>query len=276
MMESVRRVCSRLAALGACLAALGGTACRAEQSPAPQYINLAPLPGAGLALNPAGRPDGQGAMQINIPVAYTPGDGFINLGAYSGQFEGRRSDPAWNNGTGVLGLGFGTTHRLYASVMAVSSCLFSDSKAVSVQFQLAEESEGAPALSIGAQDLLDKEHDDFSEDHQTGVGYYAVATRGFALGDRQVYGTLGYGFGRFLNRPFGGVCAPLSDQFSLSAEYDGFQVNAGLGWRPGGRLSNTTILAAYNGKAGPLVGIQTAGRANGWWAVPIALVLLRE
>jgi len=276
MLSSVNQSTRVFLALSACLIGAPAATCRAEKSPAPQYINIAPLPGAGLALDSEGRPDGQGAMQVNIPVAYTPGADFVNVAAYSGQFEGHQSRPPWNNGTGVLGMGFGSWPRCYVSMMAVSSCLFSDSKAVNAQVQLTRESANSPALAVGVQDILDKEHGDFSDAHNTGAGYYAVATKAFGVGGRTLYGTLGYGTGRFLDKPFGGLCAPVSDHLSLAAEYDGFQLNAGLGWRPGGRFSETTILAGYNAEAGPLVGVQTTGKASGWWAIPILLAFLRR
>ena len=39
----------------------------ARQDPDPQYTNISPLPGGGVAIDRDGNPDGAGAFQINIP-----------------------------------------------------------------------------------------------------------------------------------------------------------------------------------------------------------------
>jgi hypothetical protein len=161
--------------------------------------------------------------------------------------------------------------------MAVSSIIFNDSKAVSAQLQVVEESERSPAIAIGAQDILDKESKDFSAVATTGVGYYGVATKQFTLSGKNVHATLGYGSGRFLSTVFGGISVPLSDQFSFAAEYDGFQFNTGVGWRPWGRHSKFTVLGAYNGEAGGLFGAQATGDdVSPLWAIPLALLLMRD
>ena len=233
----------------------------AAEEPSTQFANMAPLPGAGIALSPRGEPDGAGAVQINIPVAYTPGANQSNLGFYGGSHIGEFS-PTLPNGTGVFGAGFGGFPRVYFSAMQVSSLVFADSKALSVQLQAVEESERVPAMAFGVQDLLRKER-------WTGASqaYYGVATKAFALSDRNLHVTLGYGTGRFLDRFFGGVSVPLGEKFNAAIEYDGFQLNEGIAWRPGGRFGSITILASYNNRCGLLFGAGAAGR------VPTALQL---
>jgi len=161
-----------LAALAISIFCLVGTACHAKKPPAPQYVNVAPLPGSGLALDSEGKPDGQGAMQINIPVAYTPGSDFASISAYAGQFARRdKSHPDWANGTGTLAFGFGKWPRVYGSAMAVSSLIWTDSKVLSGQMQVVKETERSPAIAIGAQDILNKEQNDFGATRNTGVSY---------------------------------------------------------------------------------------------------------
>ncbi len=244
----------------------------AKTAPDVQYANVSPLPGGGAALNSIGESDGLGALQINIPVAYTPGSGYTNLGLY----EGGYLDKTRGNGSAVYGMGFGKWPRLYISGLAVSSIIFSDSKACNAQLQFVKETNSVPALAIGAQDILNKEKPDSTAILNSGIGYYGVATKQFKLGQRDVYGVLGYGAGKFCDSIFGGVSTPLSDKFTFTTEYDGYQFNTGLAWRPTGRKSPITILAAYNDQTGSLIGTQITGKVSGWWAIPIMLLSIRN
>lgn len=211
-----------------------------DNLPSPQYANIAPLPGAGIALNSAGDPDGLGAMQVNIPVAYTPQMGYISASISEGAYPDiPRTE--FENGTGVFALGFFNKPALYASGMQCSSIL-DESKCLSFQMSLLRESRRQPGLAIGVQDLLEKE--------ARMQSVYFVTTKEFAAKDRRVFATVGYGGGRFLNLPFAGVSTPLSESTNLAVEWDGYQFNAGVGWRPGGRHGWFTFLTAYNGRAG--------------------------
>ena len=246
------------AALVSCLIACGAAAAK---TPSTQFVNIAPLPGGGYAINAQGEPDGSGAVQVNIPVAYTPGANQSNLGAYGGSHIGQFSRKL-PNGSGMFGAGFGGFPRVYFSAMQVSSLLFADSKALSVQLQVAEEAPRRPALAFGSQDLLNKEQ-------ETGESrsYYGVATKSFPLSKSSLHVTLGYGTGRFLDRPFGGVSVPIGHKLNAAIEYDGFQMNEALAWRPGGRFGSVTLLVGYNHRCGVLIGAGIAGR------VPTALQL---
>lgn len=258
------------------LAALLNSSCHAVLPPPEQYVNIAPLPGGGMALNSEGKPDGQGAMQVNIPVAYTPGENFFSLGAFAGQWNtGADASPSWHNGSGVIAFGFGKWPRFYGSGMAVSSILFYDSKAINLQLQVIEETTDTPAVAIGVQDAGNKEHE-FSYKSSVGAGYYIASTKQFRLNNRKIYSTLGYGVGRFLHRPFAGVSTPFSDSLSLAAEYDGYQINAAIGWRPTGRFSPATLIVGWNGNCGALVGVQGTTQASGLWAIPALLLLTRH
>lgn len=257
------------------LAAILSSSCCAVLPPCEQYVNVAPLPGAGMALSSEGKPDGQGAMQVNIPVAYTPGNNFVSVGGFAGQWnKGANASPSWHNGSGVIAFGFGQWPRLYGSGMAVSSLLFNDSKAISLQLQVIEENKDTPAVAIGVQDLRNKEHE-FAYRATVGAGYYIASTKQFKINDYKIYGTLGYGVGRFLHRPFAGVSVPVSDSYSFATEYDGYQLNAAVGWRPTGRLSPATLMVGWNGNCGAVVGVQGTVKASGLWAIPALLLLTR-
>ena len=237
----------------------------AENLPSVQYANVAPLPGAGTALNAQGKPDGLGSVQVNIPIAYTPGYDYVNVSAYTGGYflgsamEENRDSPL-PNGTAVVGVGFGGRPRLYVSLMAVSSLVFTESKALNAQLQLVEEGPHTPALAIGTQDLLNKEWRDVNA-----RAYYGVATKSVPLKGRNLYLSAGYGSGRFLDRPFVGASLPLSSQFNFSTEYDGFQFNQGIDWRPGGRFGSLTFLGAYDSRTGWLVGANLARDSKEGW-----------
>lgn len=215
-----------------------------DDVPSPQYVNIAPLPGAGVALDPLGDPDGTGALQINIPVAYTPRWGYIQASAYKGEHP---NDPGMetDNGTGVFALGFFGFPSVYMSAMQTSGVL-SESKAVNLQMGFLRETETRPALAVGVQDLLGKE--------ANGQSIYLVATKRFQAGSRTLYGTFGYGGGRFLDLPIAGVSMPLGESFNVAAEWDGYQINTGFGWRPGGRKGWFTFLGGYNWQTGFLFG----------------------
>lgn len=216
--------------------------------PSTQYVNIAPLPGAGVALDSRGKPDGFGAIQLNIPIAYTPGANQSCISLFSGNHI-REFETTPSNGTGIFGAGFGGFPRLYITAMQVSSLIFRESKALSFQMQLTEENGQWPAIALGAQDLLNKEK-------TTGEAksFYFVATKSLKSTNKPLYLTFGYGSGRFLHHPFGGISTPLSNNLNLILEYDGFQINEGLAWRPGGRFGPLTFTAGYNNRCGVILG----------------------
>jgi len=216
--------------------------------PNPQYINIAPLPGAGIAIDHNGDPDGRGAFQINIPVAYTPRWGYIGASAYKGNHPDRQVLET-GNGSGVFGAGFGNNPSFFISGMQVSRIL-DESQAVSSQLSLVKETKSLPAISGGVQDVLMKE--------ANGRSVYFVATKQVTFGKTPAFATVGFGGGRFLNQPIAGLSVPLGGWLNIAAEYDGYQMNTGLGWRPGGQKGWATLLTAYNGKTGWLFGVGTA------------------
>lgn len=237
------------AAAGLSLLALLSLPVSARRDPWPQYTNIAPLPGGGgVALNSEGRLDGHGAAQINIPVAYTPRWGYVQLAGYAGNYSNEK-DEEFGNGSGVFALGFFGKPRVYMSGMQVSRH-WDEAKVLSGQISVVDETEGVPAVAVGIQDMLEKEEDSRS--------LYLVATKQFSLGGRTMFGSAGFGNGRFLSRPFVGASAPLGDQINVVVEWDAFQLNVGALWRPGGSHGSVTLLGGYNGQAGWLAGLALA------------------
>lgn len=189
-----------------------------------QYVNISPLPAGGVALDEMGKPDPRGAVHTNIPAAYTPGSGYFSVAAYQGDYSTKLSpyysDP-FGNGTGILSAGFFNKSRTYFSVMYLSRAL---DKALNLQCQLRDEDEKSPALAIGIQDIFRTERANRSP--------YLVATKRFDIKDVPCYGTLGFGWGRFDEKPFAGVSASFNRYVSGMLEFDGFGTNAGLAIRP--------------------------------------------
>lgn len=220
----------------------------AARDPSPQYTTISPLPGGGVAINADGRPDGLGDFHINIPTAYTPGTGFANLSAYWGAYSTATEQP-FGNGTALLGAAFGDRPRIYISAMQVSREP-DEAKAVNAQVRIAPEKPTMPGIALGVQDILRKE--------DQGRSTYAVATKSLLVGKHTVFATVGFGGGRFLKRPFGGISVPLGEHFNFATEWDGFQINNGLGWRPAGRHGAVTFLGAFNGRSGWLAGAALA------------------
>jgi len=215
-----------------------------DDVPSAQYMNVAPLPGAGTALNSLGDPDGLGAFQVNIPVAYTPRWGYVSAGVFKGDHP-HTPGTGFGNGTGILGAAFGNYPSVYVSGLQASEIL-EESKCLSLQVSVLRENDTTPALAVGVQDLLEKE--------ARMQSLYFVATKTFRAGSRPVYATAGFGGGRFLDGPIGGVSTPLTESLNAALEWDGYQINTGLGWRPGGRKGWFTLLGGYNGRTGLVFG----------------------
>lgn len=205
----------------------------------PEFRYLSALPGGGFGVTPLGRVGFDGAVQANIPVAYTPSCGNYMAGYWSASNEPRHIHIGTQgdniNGTGLLAAGFGRPgHGLYAAYMVTSR---ENEGAFNAQYQLTRDNWDKPALAIGLVDLNNNRDSSIAR-HQGGArSVYAVATGRLGRPDHFVYVTLGLGSGRFNNRLFGGVSWPASDKLTVYGEYDGWNVNAGLAVSPWSRFS---------------------------------------
>lgn len=233
-------------ALALLLCAAVASAQTSLDDPNRQFSNISPLPGGGIAINSEGKPDGLGAVQINIPVAYTPTPGCFTAGVYFGKAV--KEDNELSNPTGNIGVGLGGGARIYVSAMVYTGHIKKGGVALNGQWMLSSETESRPSISIGVQDA-------FKSAEQKGYSVYAVATKGFVVGQKNIYATVGAGGGRFKHNLFGGLSYPVTDAVNIAAEWDGFQVNSALAWRPSGRDGRMTLLGGYNGRIGVLVGV---------------------
>lgn len=194
----------------------------------PEFRYTSALPGGGWGVMPTGEPGFDGALQINVPVAYTPHEGFI-IGYSSGSFSTTPKlafSGAGSNGTATLAAGFGRPGRgIYVCEMGTSSKW---EPAENIQVQIRAEEDKWPAVAIGLQDIFGH------RDRATTPGHahhtespYVVATRQMAVGERTAYLTLGLGWGRFHSGPFAGVSYRASEKVTAMAEYDGYNANLG-------------------------------------------------
>jgi len=193
----------------------------------PEFRYTSALPGGGWGVTPEGVPGFEGALQTNIPVAYTPHCGTV-LGYASGSFDSTpRLGFSGNkvNGTATIAMGFGKSgHGLYVCEMGTARNWES---VQNLQFQIIPASDVRPAVAIGVQDILSQRRQRLGGSPHGAASYYAVATQEYEMFNRPVYVTLGAGFRRF-NGLFGGVSWRASDRLTLMAEYDGWNVNAGV------------------------------------------------
>ena len=192
-----------------------------------QFRHSSTLPGNMFGVSRTGQVGFDGALQQNVPVAYTPAaDNWVmgyNSGSNTGSIEIGFSGQDVI-GTGFIGLGVGRPgHGVYGSWMVVGRHM---EEAYNFQYQLADGGERGWALAVGIQDILNQ-RDDYVGDPYGARSIYGVATRPLDLfGDS--YLTVGWGDGRFDSSVFGGLSVPVTGGLTLVTEYDGMQVNAGL------------------------------------------------
>jgi len=202
-----------------------------------QFSVISPFPGGGYSVRPNGDLRPGGAMQVNIPVAYTP---TRLAGVASVDVAQNRSYQTLNtengrNGTANFGIGFPVAGRgVWLSRMFLSAYSFTSGgdRAYCALVQLAPETRSVPAIALGIQDATNSRI----------RSPFVVATK--QLGEQPVFATFGLGRGRFSGSDvFGGVSYAPVERVSLSAEYDGLQINLGAGFALSQRLS---LLGSYN------------------------------
>lgn len=219
-------------ALLALAALITGTACAGEFADFPEFRYSSGLPGGGYGVDPAGHVGFDGALQMNIPVGYTPGAGNYAAAASSASVDGGLPTSFRGkevNGTLAWGLGFFGEHALWIMDMGTGEGKSLES-AYNVQFQVVRETEKRPGIAIGVTDLFDERAetrlDPFSL-HGGARSFFVVATREAGTPEKPLYYSLGFGNGRFNNRPFGGVSYQPSEKVKVFAEYDGWNPNFG-------------------------------------------------
>lgn len=192
-----------------------------------QFANISPMSGGGWAVDACGEIEGNGAFQINTPVAYVPKAGAFVVSGYLG---GSPSDKnSFANQSGILGASIGGMPRVWLSGMAVSN-----STAIgNIQAQFNNETKTLPAFSAGFQSVFRTDVNRWG---------FAVATKGFCVGQRPFYVTAGIRANSENLRGIGGISVPVNEYLNVAAEYDGLQLNSALIVRPMGLKSPVTLL----------------------------------
>jgi len=180
------------------------------------------LPGNGYGVAPDGGVGFAGAFHIGVPCAYTP-----SAGNYSASYYSSSTDTSLHfgfsgqevNGTGHLGIGFGQPGSgIYISQTYVEERL--SVNCWNLQWQVAGEQPGRPALAIGVLDVLNQRIGRDNTPHG-GRSIYAVASQQLVHGSRPLFASIGFGTDRF-STPFGGLSWYPMERCNVGAEYDGF------------------------------------------------------
>ena len=236
--ETTLKRCACLLALSALTMALvASTACADPKSEYMEFRFHAGVPGNQSGVTPMGRVGAAGAVQMAIPVAYTPAKDNYVIDANTGmQGDGLKFAYKDADANGSLNFGLGLLepgHGLYVSYMATSI----DWEPVwAIQYQVignpSEDDiydEGDTlAVAVGGIDLNNQRAANVSAPFEgDSRSFYIVATERFGSEDKPLYATLGIGTDRYEGL-FGGVCYRPSDRMAVFAEYDSIGINGGL------------------------------------------------
>ncbi len=201
------------------------------------------LPGGGWGVTPDGVPGFDGAMQLNVPVAYTPHRGAV-IGYSSASFDSSirlESQGPNSNGTGYIGFGMGKSgHGLFLCEMPTSNRW---EPAQNAQQQVMPQGANQPAVAVGLQDIFGNRDETRGQPHKS-ESPYVVATQRVGCEEHPVFLTLGYGGGRFNDSFFGGVSWRALDRLTVMAEHDGFNANAALAVDLSDWVAEDTVLFA--------------------------------
>jgi hypothetical protein len=222
----------RIGVIGLVLCLLVTTAAvAAEFRDYPEFRYASGLPGGGNGVTPDGHLGFDGALQVNIPVGYTPGWGNFMLTPSTAAINGGFPDGFWGDDVnGSLAFGFGMFHKYNLWYSAVGTGKGDDGlePVENLQLELVKENKSWPGISVGVVDLRNQRASSLDRPFEgDGRSFYAVATRKGGTEDKPLYYTLGFGTGRFNDRPFGGISYQPAPRVKVYAEYDGWVGNIG-------------------------------------------------
>ena len=209
----------------------------------PVYRYSSGLPGGGWGVTPDGIPGFDGAIQINVPVAYTPHRGAIIGYSWASLDSNIRFKTHGDmvTGQGWIALGLGSSGRgLFVCEMPTA---YAYEPMQNVQQQFLAEGDRQPAVAFGIQDIFEN-RDRYlgAPDHLHDTrSPYVVATKQFGEGPNPLHLTLGWGSGRFNDSLFAGASWRVKEDFTLMAEYDGFNPNVGIAFDLSQAIADDTV-----------------------------------
>jgi hypothetical protein len=188
----------------------------------PEFRHVSALPGNGFGVDAQGQVGFGGALNMNLPCAYTPSRGNYAGGYHSSSvnhgvelgFGGNDVD-----GTAFFGIGLSDP----GSGIYVSEVFTERNPAVNtfnLQCQIQAETPSFPAVAVGCLDLQDRRPGVQGGMHGA-RSIYIVATEQLIKGDQPLFLTLGFGGGRFNHNPSGAVSWYPGRDLNLGFEYDG-------------------------------------------------------
>lgn len=203
-----------------------------DLEPYSDFRYMSGLPGGGYGVTSGGHVGFDGALQMNIPIGYTPGAGQFSIaGSTSATNGGIPTSINDEDANSTLTLGFGMTiqdYRLWVADMVIGEGW---QDAINLQLQVVPEHESWPAISVGVTDLMNDFYSLYiHRDHHDSRSFFVAATKQFGDALHPWWGTLGFGNRRFNSNPFLGVSYQLLPQVKLTAEYDGWNLNAGAAY----------------------------------------------
>jgi hypothetical protein len=224
---------NRLALLGVVLVCVivPATVMADEFRDYPEFRYASGLPGGSNGVTPEGNLGFAGAFQLNIPVGYTPGWGNFMTTASSAAINGGFPTGyagANHNGTLTFGFGMLDKYSVWFSSMGTGKGADGLEPAENVQIEVVPESKNWPGISVGVVDLFNRRASSLDRPFEgAGRSFFVAATREAGSPEKPLYYTVGFGSGRFHNRPFGGVSYQPLDRVQVFAEYDGWVGNVG-------------------------------------------------
>ncbi len=185
------------------------------------------LPGNNSGVTADGKVGAAGAVQMCVPVAYTPSKNTYvidaNVGMQSSGLTLAYHDRE-ANGTLNFGLGFGRPGHGFCFSYMVTSDQWEP--VYNAQWQVRPKDEAGPAIAIGGIDLTNQRAASITRPFAGDArSFYVVATDQFGTEEHPLHATLGVGTDRFKG-PFAGLCYRLNQRTALSAEYDSLGINS--------------------------------------------------
>lgn len=206
----------------------------AEFQDYPQFRYASGLPGGSHGVTPTGHVGFAGAFQLCIPIGYTPGWNNYMLTISAAAINGGFPSGLWgadNNGTVTLGIGLFDKPRVWFSEMGTGKGKKSHEPVENLQIELVRESENCPGISVGVIDIFNVRASTLKRPFDGDArSFYIAATKKAGSEKQPVYYTLGFGNGRYHNRPFGGISTQFAERWQGFIEYDGWVGNVGLAY----------------------------------------------